>query len=80
MIYGINGILLVFYRFDGNVGFVIPLFAEFNCAVDHGEQCVIFAYSHIAAGVMDSSPLPYDDIAGFYHLATIKFYAQSFAL
>ena len=80
MIYSLNIILLVFYRLNGDIGFVVPLLGEFNFAIDHCIQGVVFADPYVAAGMMYGTPLPDQNITGPDYLASVEFHTQSLAL
>ena len=53
---------------------------EFYCAVHECEECVVFAHAYVCTGVVLSTPLTDDDVAGYYLLATKFLNAQAFAV
>lgn len=64
-----------------NVDKFATLFAccEHNNAIDEGEKGVVFAHTHVETGMMYSSALAFDDIAGFASGTAIDLHSESFA-
>ena len=65
--------LFGFEREDGDDGTTFTR-TEVDGAVNQGVERVVFAHADVVAGVVDSSSLADDDVAGFGKLAAENFY------
>jgi hypothetical protein len=72
--------LLVLERDDGYVGFVLSLPGELDGTVNEGIQGVVFAHTDVEVGIVGSTPLTDDDVAGLYDLAAELLDAETFAV
>ena len=61
-------ILLLAQRSNAYIRFAFAFFAEGNRAVNQCEERVILADTYVLARIVDSTSLPYDDVAGLYDL------------
>jgi hypothetical protein len=76
-----NGLRFGFYfRYYRNVRTVLNTFFELNYTVNHSEQCVVFAHTHVYTRVMRSTSLSYNDVTSDDILATINFNTKSFRM
>src|SRR5699024_3449276 len=57
----------------------VGLLCEGNRSVHEGEQGVVFAHSHILAGIVYGTPLAYDDIARFGEFAAEQLHSEPLA-
>lgn len=53
--------------------------AEHYYAVNKGEECVVFAHTHVKTGVVRCATLTFNDVACFAVGTTKNFDAKSFA-
>jgi len=71
---------LVLKRDDRNVGFVSFLLGELYSTIHESIKGVVLAHTDVAVGIVDSTPLTDDNIAGLYDLATKLLETQALAL
>ena len=69
----------LFHGQDADEGAVLAAFVELHHAVDEGVEGVIFAHTHVLAGVVDGATLADNDVAGHALLTTENLNAKSFA-
>jgi hypothetical protein len=65
---------------NGNVGFVLTSFAEFNYTVSSGKNCEIFTNAYVLTRMVYGTSLADNYVTGDSRLPTENLYTQPFAL
>ncbi len=78
MLYRLDINLLVFYRLNRDIRFVVSFLGELNHSGHCGKQGMVSSNTNIVAGMVNSSTLSDEDITGFYDLSAVKLHTQSF--
>ena len=80
LIFSVNNPYLLSKGSYANVRLTRRLLAELNCTVNQCEESVVLTHTHVVTGVVYSTSLTYDDVAGLSELTTEKLYTESLAL